>query len=40
MREPPAYRFQSNSEYRDDYPGSESAGSISVVERETTQPAC
>ena len=39
-RGPPAYLLQSNSEYCDDYPGSESAGSISVVERGTTQPTC
>ena len=39
-REPPACRLQSNSEYRDDYPGSESTRSISVDERGKTQLAC
>ena len=36
----PDYRLQSNSEYHDDYPGSESAGSISIDKREKTLIAC
>ena len=39
-RGPPAYRLLSNSEYHSDYLGSESAGSMSVDKRETTQTAC
>ena len=36
----PDYLLQSNSEYRNDYPGSESVGSIFTDERGKTQPAC
>ena len=40
MRALPGYLLQSNSEYRKDYLGSESVGSIFTDERGKTQPTC